>query len=211
MKFLERLKIQRKLKGLTQKVIADKIGVSKVAVSRWELGYSIPSGDILINLSDVLNCPAEWLLNGIEQNNSRFEEVVMVDYYEDVVAEGGNGYINKEENKIPQVPILKSIIDKQLNKESVCCIAVSGTSMEPVLFTGSVIALNPYKTKIHDGMMYVIRQNDLLRVKVLINTPNAIIVRSYNKEFSDEIYLKESEPDIAVIGQVFWFSSTLNI
>ncbi|PSU43033.1 phage repressor protein [Photobacterium frigidiphilum] len=207
MKFADRLKSKRKLRGLTQKMIAEAIGVSKVAVSRWELGHSVPTGDTLNSLAKYISCDPEWLLSG---RQSECRDVVMVRYCYDIKAAAGNGYMNDSDEQ-ELMPIPKAVIDKQTNKKSVCCIKVSGNSMEPVLSNGSVIALNPHKQIVHDGMMYVIRQGDLLRVKILIETPNEIIIRSYNKDFCDEIYKKNEGSDFEVIGQVFWYSSCINI
>ena len=208
MKFLDRLKERRKIAGLTQKEVAHFIGISKMAVSRWEQGHSIPNGKPLAELAKLLNCTPEYLLNG--DSGQKCSGVVMVDFYNSVSASAGNGYMN-DDGDVIQIPISKSVIDKQSNQESVCCIRVSGNSMEPVLGNGSIIALNPDKKIINDGMMYVIRQSDLLRVKILIETPNEIIIRSYNKEFDDEIYKKDSLDDFEVIGQVFWYSSCIKI
>ena len=207
MKFLNRLKVKRKTLGLTQKNVADKLGVSKVAVSRWELGHSIPSGLILNDLAVLLGVDVEYLLNG---EDDRCKDVAMIDFYESVAASAGNGFTNDAESST-KIPIPQSVINKQENKESVCCIRVSGRSMEPVLGHNSIIALNPQKKVIRDGMMYVIRQKELLRVKILVETPFNIIVKSYNSDFNDEVYSKESLIDFEIIGQVFWCSSTFNI
>ncbi|MGF1805346.1 helix-turn-helix domain-containing protein [Aliivibrio sifiae] len=207
MKFSNRLKNRRKILGLTQKNIAEGIGVSKVAVSRWELGYSIPDGVVLNKLGELLDYDVEYLLSG---NEDKCKDVTMVDFYNSVSASAGNGYMNDSECYM-KIPIPKNIVDNQVNKESVCCIKVSGNSMEPVLGHNSVIALNPNKKLIQDGMMYVIRQKELLRVKILVETPNEVIIKSYNSNFPDEIYNKDSLDDFDIIGQVFWYSSALNI
>ncbi|MCG9660102.1 XRE family transcriptional regulator [Vibrio mediterranei] len=205
MKFSERLKFQRKIKGFTQKDVAEHVGVSKVAVSRWELGHSSPSGNILEDVSRFLDTTSGWLLNG-----DGFNEVSMIKFYSNVEASAGNGFMNSNEDS-ELVPIPKKVIDAQQSKESVCCIRVTGNSMEPVLLNGSIIALNPTAKVIKDGMMYVIRQGDLLRVKILIETPDKLIIRSYNKEFKDEVYTKSEISDLEVIGQVFWYSSHINL
>ena len=207
MKFLNRLKIKRKILGLTQKNIADALGITKVAVSRWELGHSIPNGLTLNKLAVLLGTDAEYLLNG---DKHKCKDVEMIDFYESVLASAGNGFMNHTERAM-KIPIPQSVINNQTNKESVCCIRVSGNSMEPVLGHDSVIALNPHKKIIQDGMMYVIRQKELLRVKILVETPDEIIIKSYNSNFHDEVYKKESLDDFEIVGQVFWYSSSLNV
>ncbi|MCU8168394.1 helix-turn-helix domain-containing protein [Vibrio vulnificus] len=207
MRFSDRLKTHRKLKGLTQTSIAQSIGLSKVAISRWERGHSVPSGDILKVLAKILEVDVEWLLTG--KNNLECESVALVDFYDDVVASAGNGYSNESE-RAEQYPLPVSIVNNE-GAKNLACIRVKGKSMMPVLADGSIVALNTNKNLIRDGMMYVIRQGDLLRVKILIETPEHIIIRSYNPDFKDEYFAKHTVPDedFVIVGQVIWHSSYL--
>ncbi|TLS79812.1 XRE family transcriptional regulator [Photobacterium damselae] len=208
MKFSDRLRRKRKLLGLTQQKLANNLGYTKVAISRWEQGHSIPNGEKLESLANMLECSASWLLDGIDE--PQCDNYVMVKYFYDIEAAAGNGFSNcNSEHEMIAVP--RDIVDIQAHKEDVCCIRINGDSMEPVLYHGSIIALNPHKKVINDGMMYVIRQEDLLRVKILVEKPLEIIVRSYNSNYSDEIYKKDNLENFEVIGQVFWYSSSITI
>ena len=53
MKFNEKLTIHRKKNGLSQEDLADKLGVSRQAISRWELGSTMPDATNLLELSDL--------------------------------------------------------------------------------------------------------------------------------------------------------------
>ena len=55
---------QRKIKGMTQKQLADLLNVSYQAVSRWEQGISLPSIDIMYDIAQVLESTVDFLLNG---------------------------------------------------------------------------------------------------------------------------------------------------
>lgn len=65
MHFGEILKDLRLKAGLTQKQLADQIGVSKSVVSFYELSERIPSPSVLIKLSSVFHVSADYLL-GVE-------------------------------------------------------------------------------------------------------------------------------------------------
>ena len=54
----------RKEKGYTQKALADQIGVSIQAVSKWERGLGCPDVSLLPDLSRELGVMAEDLLRG---------------------------------------------------------------------------------------------------------------------------------------------------
>lgn len=53
MKLEEKLVSLRKAKGLSQMKLAEKMNVSRQAISRWETGAAIPSSENLKYLSDL--------------------------------------------------------------------------------------------------------------------------------------------------------------
>ena len=55
---------KRKEKNLTQKMLAEKIGVTDKAVSKWERGLSCPDVSLLIPLSEELGVSITEILNG---------------------------------------------------------------------------------------------------------------------------------------------------
>ena len=62
----ETFKAQRTRCKMTQEFVAEKIGVSRQAVSKWENGSSDPSTTNLLALADLFDIPVEELLQGIE-------------------------------------------------------------------------------------------------------------------------------------------------
>ena len=56
MKLEEKLVSLRKAKGLSQMKLAEKMNVSRQAISRWETGAAIPSSENLKYLSDYIVC-----------------------------------------------------------------------------------------------------------------------------------------------------------
>ena len=63
--FGQKLKELRLQSGLTQKQLADKIGVTKSVVSYYELQERYPSPEVLIKLSSIFHVTTDYLL-GIE-------------------------------------------------------------------------------------------------------------------------------------------------
>lgn len=64
--FSEKLKALRTAKKMTQKDLADKLGVAKSVVSFYESGDRSPSYDTLIKISRIFNVTTDYLL-GIER------------------------------------------------------------------------------------------------------------------------------------------------
>ena len=54
----------RKEQGMTQAVLAEKLGISDRAVSKWETGKSLPDSGIMLELCDLLKINVNELLSG---------------------------------------------------------------------------------------------------------------------------------------------------
>lgn len=67
MEFSQRLIAARKARGLSQEVLAEKLGVSRQAVSKWETGESKPDVGNLIALCGALELDIAYLCLGTEQ------------------------------------------------------------------------------------------------------------------------------------------------
>lgn len=63
----------RKAKGMTQKQVADKLGIVPKTVSKWETGHGFPDVSTLSALADVLGVSERTLLSG--DMNQNMEEV----------------------------------------------------------------------------------------------------------------------------------------
>lgn len=63
MKLNEKIYYCRKKAGLSQDALAEKIGVSRQAVSKWELGSAQPELDKLVSLARMFEVTADWLLS----------------------------------------------------------------------------------------------------------------------------------------------------
>ncbi len=67
----QRISTRRKLLNLSQETLAERLGVSRQAVSKWEADGSIPEIDKLIALSKLFEVSMEWLLGvQTEQTNA---------------------------------------------------------------------------------------------------------------------------------------------
>lgn len=75
MRIEERIYRLRKEKGISQEELAEKVGVSRQAVSKWESKQSTPDLDKVINLSTYFGVTTDYLLKGIDspkQENENF-------------------------------------------------------------------------------------------------------------------------------------------
>ena len=70
LKTAERLLEYRKKSGLSQEELAEKIGVSRQAVSKWERAEASPDTDNLIALADVYRVTLDELIKGRQEGDA---------------------------------------------------------------------------------------------------------------------------------------------
>lgn len=63
MRFGEKLSFLRKQKGMTQMDLAEKLDISRQAVSRWEQGISEPSTENLVSIGKLFDVTVDALVN----------------------------------------------------------------------------------------------------------------------------------------------------
>ena len=66
MNIADRIQHLRKVKGISQEELADKIGVSRQAVSKWESEQTSPDIEKIILMSDFFDVTTDYILKGIE-------------------------------------------------------------------------------------------------------------------------------------------------
>lgn len=71
----------RKEKGLTQASLAEMLGITDRAVSKWERGISMPDSSIMLTLCEILDISVNDLLTGeritMENYNKKTEEIIL--------------------------------------------------------------------------------------------------------------------------------------
>ena len=69
MNMADRIQSLRKSKGFSQEELADKVGVSRQAVSKWESEQSTPDIEKIIIMSELFEVTTDYILKGIEPVN----------------------------------------------------------------------------------------------------------------------------------------------
>ena len=63
MKLSEKIVNLRKARNISQEELAEQLGVSRQAVSRWEVGSALPDASNILQLSKLFGVSADYLLN----------------------------------------------------------------------------------------------------------------------------------------------------
>lgn len=80
----------RKGLGLTQAALAEKLGITDRAVSKWETGKSLPDASIMLELCDILGISVNELLTG---------EKIAMENYKELAEKNLNEIIRIEKEK----------------------------------------------------------------------------------------------------------------
>ena len=93
----------RNKKNLTQKELADKLGISDKAVSRWETGKSFPDLDMLFRISKFFNVSFENLLTARMSDDTTDDELM-----QDIIKEFND--MNKKHSKRMKITLIFLVI-----------------------------------------------------------------------------------------------------
>lgn len=76
-----RVRIARTNMHMTQQQLADKIHVTKGAISSYEIGRTLPDASILRDLSDALDVSADWLTGRESKEKFSFVNSIIHDMF----------------------------------------------------------------------------------------------------------------------------------
>lgn len=107
----EKIKEARKSAGLTQEQIAEKLMVSRQAITKWESDKGIPDVDNLKAISSLLNVSIDYLLdNGQDMDTSVIREMIDLSKY------GKNAKTQIVTEKYPEAEIWPLIAKQKLTR-----------------------------------------------------------------------------------------------
>ena len=213
----EKLKARRKELKMTQKDIANQLGISYQAFSAWERGVKEPSKDKVKQLEQILKVPKGY-----------FTEIEIVRLYNVLSDKGQNQVleytrklVQEESRKIVTVSenlyeyhvyekmsagIGASVYDDQnydivfFNEELAHDFAswVSGDSMEPKYHNGSVALIRETGFD-YDGAVYAVVCNSQTYIKRVYREENGLRLVSINPKYKDIFISYDEDPRVVGI------------
>lgn len=106
----EKIKETRKSAGLTQEQMAEKLMVSRQAVTKWEADKGIPDVENLKRISKLLNVSIDYLLdNGQDVDKSVIRESIDLSHY-------GKGLRKAKKDKVVREKYPNAVINTLLGK-----------------------------------------------------------------------------------------------
>ena len=81
MTFADKLQKLRKAKRLSQEDLAERCGVTRQSVSKWETGLGYPETEKLLMLCDLLEVNLDYLLRDIKEKHNEENKQEEVSLY----------------------------------------------------------------------------------------------------------------------------------
>ena len=213
-----KLKARRKELKLTQKEIAEQLGISFQAYSAWERGIKEPSKEKVSQLENILKVPKGY-----------FTQIEIVRLYHSLSKQGQEKVVlyarnlsqEEQAQKVIAMPerfyeyrvyermsagIGASVYDDQnfdtvyFNEELAHDFAswVSGDSMEPKYQNGSVALIRETGFD-YDGAVYAVVCNNQTYIKRVYREENGLRLVSINPKYKDIFISYEEDPRIVGI------------
>ncbi|MDU3839606.1 MAG: XRE family transcriptional regulator [Streptococcus mitis] len=214
----EKLKARRKELKLTQREIAEQLGISFQAYSAWERGVKEPSKEKVFQLENILKVPKGY-----------FTQIEIVRLYHSLSKQGREKVVLYARNLAQEEQVQKvapmaerlyeyrvyermsagigaSVYDDQnfdtvyFNEELAHDFAswVSGDSMEPKYQNGSVALIRETGFD-YDGAVYAVVCNNQTYIKRVYREENGLRLVSINPKYKDIFISYEEDPRIVGI------------
>ena len=200
----EKLKARRKELKMTQKDIADRLGISYQAYSAWERGVKKPSKEKVKQLEQILNVQKGY-----------FTELEIVRLYNNLTDKGKNQALSYVRNLVQKeqcnnlISISEKLYEYRVYEKMSAGIGssvyndqdydtvyvdeelahdfaswVSGDSMEPKYQNGSVALIRETGFD-YDGAVYAVVWNSQTFIKKVYREENGLRLVSINKDYKD--------------------------
>ena len=215
----EKLKTRRKELKMTQKDIADQLGISYQAYSAWERGIKEPSKEKVNLLEQLLKAPKGY-----------FTEIEIVRLYNTLSNEGKNQVVEyardlvQKEKTQPVISVSENLYEYHVYEKMSAGIGasvyddrnydtvyfneelahdfaswVSGDSMEPKYHNGSVALIRETGFD-YDGAVYAVVCNNQTYIKRVYREEEGLRLVSINPKYKDIFITYDEDP--RVVGMI---------
>ncbi|HFI0107601.1 TPA: helix-turn-helix domain-containing protein [Streptococcus suis] len=216
-----RLKEKRVEKNFSQTLVANTLGISRVAYNHWESGKTVPNQKNLIALASILEVPVTYFESEYNIVNNYLQlspsnQVKADEYVEELL-------LSQQISNVTPLFSVQVLSDVQLsaglgegffdefetetvysNEEQYgydIAAWIEGDSMEPIYKSGEVALIRSNGFD-YDGAVYALSWNDSVYIKKLYREEDGFRMVSLNKDYPEKFIPYEDEPRIVglVVG-----------
>jgi SOS-response transcriptional repressor LexA len=224
----EPIKALRKKKGLTQADLAAELGVSGMAVSRWERGVQEPPAQYYISMGNMVGSPECWIFwrfAGLRREDVQRVEGEVPPRAEEIPTHPAQETVSIPVLKVAagdgseamsqgQMSVSDADIEFHVGVPRWWCteacqiigIRVVGRSMSPLIHNGSVVALDTAeqaKSKLADRIVIATKDERSFKIAWLRESRGEYFLTPENREFPPVSI--SGDPRWRIIGRVLWW------
>lgn len=212
----ERLKEARTLRGLTQKALADLVGVSQAAIQKIETGKASQTTKI-IELANALNVRPEWLSNGSDEMQSAgrlpvivrtepvISDVFRVDVLDLTVSAGPGSFMISDFVEVLRAIEFTSeharVLFGSRTQDDVKVMTVDGDSMSPTIKSGDRLFFDVSVRNFKVDGVYAFVFGQHFHVKRLQMQGLQLAVLSDNPAYKDWYVTEENQDQLYIMGK----------
>ena len=162
MKFGDNLRKLRKIKNISQEELADKVGVSRQSVSKWETGDAYPEMNNILQLCKTFHCKINDLVN---------DSIIDIDSLDDEIKMSVVKFKKEKQEKVKtlsKVIYILAMIGRIIMNVGIVCVVIAMM----------IIPVVTSNIKVEDNQMIIFGQ----KVEYERNSKEIIIRDSKNEE-----------------------------
>lgn len=201
--YSERIRELRKMRGMSQQDLANKLDLNKVAISQYERGVRRPSIDIVSALCDIFNVSSDYLL-GEDDMTIR---IVNTDEIKKLDSPRRIPVLGRVAAGIP-IDAIEDIIDWEDIAEDApgeyFGLKIKGDSMMPRIVEGDVVIVHSQPDAESGDVVIVQINGDTATCKRLAKYDTGISLISFNPMYTPINFTNEEIKDlpVTIIGKV---------
>lgn len=201
--YSERIRELRKMRGMSQQDLANKLDLNKVAISQYERGVRRPSIDIVSALCDIFNVSSDYLL-GEDDMTIR---IVNTDEIKKLDSPRRIPVLGRVAAGIP-IDAIEDIIDWEDIAEDApgeyFGLKIKGDSMMPRIVEGDVVIVHSQPDAESGDVVIVQINGDTATCKRLAKYDTGISLISFNPMYAPINFTNEEIKDlpVTIIGKV---------
>ena len=224
----EKLKARRKELKMTQKEIADRLGISYQAYSAWERGVKKPSRKKVKQLEQILNVPKDYFTEieivRLYNTLSNKGKSQVVEYARDLVQKEKPQQVKSVSENLYEYHVYEKMsagigasvydnrnydtvyFDEELAHDFASW--VSGDSMEPKYHNGSVALIRETGFD-YDGAVYAVVCNSQTYIKRVYREEKGLRLVSINPKYKDIFISYDEDPRVVgiIVGNFMPFGN----
>ncbi|WP_065649037.1 MULTISPECIES: helix-turn-helix domain-containing protein [Pantoea] len=196
----QRIRARRKILKLTQQQLAADVGVSHVAISQWEKNETLPRGEHLLRLAELLQCPAAWLFDGegepfaVVSSHSSVRAVPLL------TLQQVTGWLDETRLQLQREADRFLYCDNAVS-DSAVAVQLNDHSMQPAFLPGDLLIFEPQRSAAPGEVVLALYAGQALVRMLRVHSPSQneehFLLRPVNEDYP---VLRTDRHEVQIIG-----------